>query len=86
MSAVIGVDVGGTTTSVGIVTREGVVLATEVAPTHGAGPATAERTVTALLERVLGRAAGQGLTVGAIGVGVPGSVDPTTGVIMESHH
>jgi len=42
--------------------------------------------VTALLERVLGRAAGQGLTVGAIGVGVPGSVDPTTGVIVESHH
>jgi glucokinase len=42
--------------------------------------------VTTLLERVLGHAAGQGLTVGAIGVGVPGSVDPMTGVIVESHH
>jgi glucokinase len=82
----VGVDVGGTTTSVGLVTRDGAVLATEIAPTHGHGPATAERTMTALLERVLERAAGQGVRVGAIGVGVPATVDTATGAIVESHH
>jgi predicted NBD/HSP70 family sugar kinase len=35
---------------------------------------------------VLERAAAQGATVGAIGVGVPGTVDPATGVVGESHH
>jgi glucokinase len=86
VNAVVGVDVGGTTTSVGIVTGDGDVLATEIAPTHGAGPGTVTRTLVALLERMLQRAAAQGVAVGAIGVGVPGTVDPATGVIGESHH
>ncbi len=59
-------------------------LATEVAPTHGAGGATG--TVAAVLERMLARAAADGVRVGALGVGVPGTVDPDTGVIGESHH
>ncbi len=59
---------------------------TEIAPTYGDGPGTAGRTLVALLARVLERAASQGVAVGAIGVGVPGTVDPTTGVIGESHH
>jgi glucokinase len=61
------------------------VLRTEVAPTHGQGPGTAGRTVVALLERVLEHVAAP-VAVEAIGVGVPGTVDPTTGVIGESHH
>ena len=61
-------------------------LATEAAPTHGDGPATTERTLTALVERGLARATAQGVTITAIGVGVPGTVDPATGVIGESHH
>jgi glucokinase len=81
---VAGVDVGGTTTSAGIVTRDGRVVTTEIAPTHGRGPASA--TIVALLDRVLARAAAQHVTIGAIGIGVPGTVDPTTGVIGESHH
>jgi glucokinase len=60
------------------------VLATEVAPTHGPGGARA--TVVAVLERVLARAAAEGVRVGAVGVGVPGTVDPATGVIGEAHH
>ena len=59
-------------------------LATEVAPTHGAGGPTG--TVAAVLERVLARAAAAGVQVGALGVGVPGTVNPATGVIGESHH
>jgi glucokinase len=62
------------------------VLTTEIAPTHGERPSSAGQTLVGLLERVLERAAGQGVTVGAIGVGVPGTVDPATGVVGESHH
>lgn len=61
-------------------------LTTEIAPTHGEEPGSAGRTLIELLQRVLERAAGQGVTVGAIGVGVPGTVDPATGVVGESHH
>ena len=81
-----GVDVGGTTTSAGIVTRDGRVVASALAPTHGRGPAPVGGTIVALLDRMLERAAAQGVAVGALGIGVPGTVDPTTGVIGESHH
>jgi predicted NBD/HSP70 family sugar kinase len=72
--------------AVGLVTREGAVLATEVAPTHGPEPATTERTLTTLIERVLVRAKHDALRVSAIGVGVPGIVDPATGIVGEAHH
>jgi glucokinase len=68
------------------VTRAGDVLATEIAATHAGGPGTADRTILALLERVLTSVPARRAAVGAIGVGVPGTVDPATGVIGESHH
>jgi glucokinase len=78
--------VGGTTTSAGVVTADGAVLTTAIVATHGAGPATALPTLVGLVERMLQWAAARGVPVGAIGVGVPGTVDPVTGVIGESHH
>jgi glucokinase len=62
------------------------VLETEIAPTHGQGPTSVGRTIVALLDRVLARAAARNVAVAAVGIGVPGTVDPTTGVIGESHH
>ena len=47
--AILGVDVGGTTTAVGAVTEDGHVLFDERASTHGAGPGTAGRTIIALI-------------------------------------
>jgi glucokinase len=82
----LGVDVGGTTTSVGAVTCEGDVLFEEHAPTHGAGPATAGRTMMELIDTAQIRARRQGLRVAAIGVGVPAIVDPATGQLAETHH
>jgi glucokinase len=86
LSAVVGVDVGGTTISAGIVARDGTVLASAMAPTHREGPETAGRTLVDLVERMLGRASAQRLTVEGIGVGVPGLVDPVTGLIGDAHH
>lgn len=82
-SVVVGVDVGGTTTAAGAVTGRGEVLIEERAPTHGDGPGTAGRTIVGLIESILGRAADLGLRPSAIGVGLPGIVDPASGVIGE---
>jgi glucokinase len=82
-SVVVGVDVGGTTTSAGAVTERGEVLIHAHAPTHGGGPATAGRTIVTLIESVLDRAARRGLRPAGIGVGLPGIVDPSSGVIGE---
>lgn len=83
---VVGVDVGGTTTAAGAVTITGDVLFDERAPTHGGGPATARRTLLALIESACARAAREGARVTGVGIGVPAIVDPRTGVIREAHH
>jgi predicted NBD/HSP70 family sugar kinase len=82
-SAVVGVDVGGTTTAAGLVTVEGEVLIDEHAATHGGGPGTSGRTIITLVQSVLDRAATRGLRATGIGVGVPGIVDPASGLIGE---
>ncbi len=84
MSGVLlGVDVGGTTTAAGLVTREGEVLLEESAPTHGAGPATSGRTIVALIERVRRGAQARGLIIEGIGVGIPGVVDASSGRVGD---
>ncbi len=83
MSVVVGVDVGGTTTAAGVVTSQGEVLIDEHAPTHGGGPGTSGRTIVTLVQSVLESAATRGLLVSGIGVGVPGVVDPASGLIGE---
>lgn len=82
-AVVVGVDVGGTTTGAGAVTERGEVLIEERAPTHGAGPATAGRTIVSLIGSILDRSRGLGLRPSAIGVGLPGIVDPASGVVGE---
>lgn len=83
----LGVDVGGTTTAAGAVTREGEVVVDAQAPTYQAGPATAAATIAGLVDLVSRRAAELGLRAMGIGVGVPGVVDPTTSRVTEvAHH
>jgi glucokinase len=85
--AVIGIDVGGTTTAVGLVTPDGDVLSDEVVPTHRAGPGTATETIIALIEGQVEIAGARGITVGGLGVGVPANVDAATGRVRgEAHH
>jgi glucokinase len=80
---VVGVDVGGTTIAVGMVTHEGEVLAQTRAPTHRDGPGTAVATLEALTAAMLDEAARRGVGVAGVGVGVPGPVDAATGTVGE---
>src|SRR5438093_1260684 len=51
-AAIVGVDVGGTTTAAGVVTSDGDVLADESAPTRGTAPGGLLGTIVALIGRV----------------------------------
>src|SRR5881409_2030461 len=79
----LGVDVGGTTTAAGAVTREGAVLVEQRVLTHRDGRGRAPETIIELLGSVREQAERRGHAVEAIGVGVPGPVDPTVGRIGE---
>src|SRR5437762_6821397 len=79
----LGVDVGGTTTAAGAVTREGEVLVEQRVLTHRDGEGHALTTIIELVASVLGHAERSGHAVAAIGVGVPGPVDATLGRVGE---
>src|SRR5690348_6775348 len=77
----IGVDVGGTSISAGLVRRDGEVLATVETPTHVSGRGSALKTLLAVIHEVHSRARAHGLSVDGIGVGLPGPVDVDKGMI-----
>jgi glucokinase len=78
-SAVLGVDVGGTTTGAGLVTAAGEVLLEAQAPTHGAGPGRALETIVGLIEAMRAGARARGVSVDGIGLGLPGIIDAARG-------
>lgn len=77
----VGVDVGGTKIAVLIVDRDERVLAREVADTAAGPQAGAIDQIGAVVERTLKSAGARADDVAAIGVGVPGRVDPLTGAV-----
>ena len=70
---IVGVDVGASTISAGLVDRDGTVLTAAQAPTQG-GSGVVD-TIFTLIDRALASAADRGLAVAGIGVGLPGLVD-----------
>ena len=82
--ATIGVDVGGTSISGGLVSHEGEVLLTVETPTHVAGLGTALKTLLALIHDVYSQARAHGWAVDGIGLGVPGPVDVDKGMMSAS--
>lgn len=78
---VVGVDVGASTISAGLVGSDGTVLATAQAPTQG-GRAVVE-TIFSLIDRALSSAADRGLAVAGIGVGLPGLVHVEKGFMRS---
>lgn len=84
MKVLIGVDVGGSTIAAGLVTEEGEVLATEASPTHAGGPGTALPTLARLVDDLLQGGERRGLSPTAVGVGLPGIVDPAQGGLVSS--
>jgi glucokinase len=84
MSAIIGVDVGSTTMSGGLVTADGEVLAVVQIPTLRDGRGSALDTLVGVVDGFLADAAARGLTLFGIGVGLPGLVDAVKGVMRPS--
>jgi glucokinase len=81
---VLAVDVGGTTTSAGVVTHAGEVLYERQTPTHAPARRSVLTTIETLLDAV--RRDATALTIAGIGVGVPAIVDAAAGVIGEEAH
>jgi glucokinase len=81
-SAILGVDVGGTTTAVGLVTRAGEVTVDASAPTR-AGACDPVDTIVRLIAQVTESAGEWARSIAAVGVGVPGPVDAERGIIGE---
>jgi glucokinase len=86
MSAIIGVDVGSTTMSGGLVTREGEVLAAIQVPTHRDGRGSALDTLVGVVDGLLADAGARGLALLGVGVGLPGLVDGWKGVMRSSEN
>ncbi len=78
---IVGVDVGASTISAGLVGRDGAVLTAAQAPTQG-GSGVVD-TIFTLIDRALASAADRGLAVAGIGVGLPGLVDVEKGFVRS---
>src|SRR5438132_2373681 len=83
MNALIGIDVGATGISGGLVTPEGEVVAVEKRATHARGKGTAVETLLELVDGMLAEARARDLQVLGIGVGLPGAVDVATGAMVK---
>jgi glucokinase len=77
----IGVDVGGSKIAVLVVDGNERILAREVAPTAAGAPERAVDEIAAVVDSALAPAGARIEDVAAIGVGVPGRVDPLTGSV-----
>ena len=75
----VGVDVGGSKIAVLVVGRDDRVLAREVAPTRAGAQDRATDEIAAVVAGALARAGATAGDIAALGVGVPGRVDPLTG-------
>src|SRR5260221_3909427 len=77
----VGVDVGGTKIAVLVVDRDERVIGREVAHTAAGAQDGATEQIAAVIDRTLRSADARIHDVAAIGVGVPGRVDPLTGAV-----
>lgn len=81
--ALIGVDVGGTSMSGGLVAADGAVLTVVQTPTHRDGPGTGVDTLLGLIGDVIARAAELRVPIEGVGIGLPGVVDAAAGMMKE---
>jgi predicted NBD/HSP70 family sugar kinase len=86
MSAIIGVDVGSTTMSGGLVTAEGEILAVIQVPTPRKGSGSALDSLGEVVGRLQSDASARGLALLGVGVGLPGLVDPEKGMMRSSEN
>ena len=77
----VGVDIGGSKIAVLVVDRDERVLARQVAPTAAGAPERAVDEIAAVVASALADAKATTDDIAAVGVGVPGRVDPLTGTV-----
>ena len=83
----LGVDVGGTTRSAGLVARDGRVLVTRRQPTHGPQPGGAIERLLALTAEISALPAAREGGIVGVGAGLPGVVNVASGTVGgEAHH
>lgn len=84
-TAAIGIDLGGTKTTAGLVSVEGQVLysATSSTPARAGAEAILD-TAAALARRLLEQAEDSGIRVGGIGLGAAGVIDPVTACVISA--
>jgi glucokinase len=80
----IGADVGGTTTAAGLVSESGEVLSFAREATHSRGRGTAVESLVGVVTALAAEASRRGLTVGGVGIGLPGLVDASRGMVVSS--
>jgi glucokinase len=80
----IGADVGGTTTAAGLVSESGEVLSFVREATHGRGRGMAVETLVGVVTGLAAESARRGLTLGGVGIGLPGLVDASRGMVVSS--
>jgi glucokinase len=83
VDAIIGIDVGATGISGGLVTPEGEVVAVEKRATHARGKGTAVKTLLDLVDAMLAEARARALGVQGIGIGLPGPVNAAGGAMAD---
>jgi glucokinase len=86
MSAIIGIDVGSTTMSGGLVTAEGEILAVIQVPIPREGSGSALDSLGEVVGRLQSDASARGLALLGVGVGLPGLVDAEKGMMRSSEN
>lgn len=79
----IGVDIGSTSLSGGIVTGDGTILKAVETLTQGDGPGTALEVLLRVVGELVRHATERGLPVDGIGIGLPGIVDSEAGAMLK---
>ena len=77
----VGVDIGGSKVAVLVADASGTVVGRELAPSVAADPDLAIRQIAAVIRSAVASAGATSEDVQAVGVGVPGRVDRTTGTV-----
>jgi len=79
----IGIDIGGTAIKAGIVSRAGRVISQLGVPTETAGPAAVFDQIASILATLCDAADTTPDRLAGLGLGVPGIVDPRTGLVVH---
>jgi glucokinase len=83
-SASVGIDLGGTSIKLGVVTPEGDVIARSEIPTPTGHPREAVREISLAVKKMIDSSGLNPLRIGKVGVGTPGVLDPQKGVVRSA--